>query len=319
MQHIINKAITSLASVTGFGENRLSILIFHRVLESKDFMRSGEIIAKEFDEKMALITRYFNPLSMSDAATLLKQGALPQRAVCVTFDDGYRDNADIAYPILKKYNIPATFYVATGFLDGGRMWNDTIIEVIRIYPKKDINLADIGLDDYQLNNDSQREVAAQKIIQQIKYLPPTLRTEKVDAIASMVDQLPNDLMMDSTQIQALGQQGVDIGGHTVTHPILATLTMDEVEQEIGKGKGALENLIQNPLTSFAYPNGKPGQDYLPEHADIVKKLGFKTAVSTQWGVSNKSSDLYQLNRFTPWDKGSIKFLARLIINMRKVS
>ncbi|MBL4588531.1 MAG: polysaccharide deacetylase family protein [Alphaproteobacteria bacterium] len=279
-------------------------------------MRPGEITAKEFDDKMALIARYFNPLSLNDAVTKLKQGTLPQRAICVTFDDGYRDNADIAYPILKKHNIPATFYVATGFLDGGRMWNDTVIEAIRIYPKQSINLTEIDLGDYELNSDSQREVAAQKIIKQIKHLPQHERTEKVDAIASMVSKLPNDLMMDSTQIQTLSQQGVHIGGHTVTHPILSALTSEQAEQEISAGKAALENIIQQPVTEFAYPNGKPGQDYLPEHVDIVKKLGFKTAVSTQWGVSNRRSDLYQLNRFTPWDKTDGKFLSRLVLNFK---
>jgi len=316
---MINKVITSLASVISFGERRLSILIFHRVLETKDFMRSGEVSAKEFDEKMALIARYFKPLSISDAAIKLKEGTLPQRAVCVTFDDGYRDNADIAYPILKKHNIPATFYVATGFLDGGRMWNDTVIESIRVSSQNFINLSELGLGDYSFINNSQREVVAQKIIQQIKHLPQSERTEKVDAIASMVGHLPNDLMMDSAQIQKLSQEGIDIGGHTVTHPILATLSMDEVEEEIGSGKNVLENLIQKPLTSFAYPNGKPGQDYLPEHADIVRKLGFKTAVSTRWGVSNRESDLYQLNRFTPWDKSNTKFSLRLIKNLSQVS
>ncbi|PCI70448.1 MAG: hypothetical protein COB26_02860 [Piscirickettsiaceae bacterium] len=319
MQHIVNKTIASLAPVVSFGEKRLSILIFHRVLESYDFMRSGEITAKEFDEKMALVARYFNPLSLNDAVTKLKQGTLPQRAICVTFDDGYRDNADTAYPILKKYNIPATFYVATGFLDGGRMWNDTVIEAIRLYLKKSINLTDINLGNHELNSDSQREVAAQNIIQQIKHLPQRERTEKVDAIASMVGKLPNDLMMDSTQIQTLNKLGIDIGGHTVTHPILAKLSSEQAEQEIREGKAVLESLIQKPLTSFAYPNGKLGQDYLPEHVEMVEKLDFKAALSTQWGVSNNKSDIYQLNRFTPWDKSNNKFMARLVKNLMQVS
>ena len=133
MQHIINKAIALTAPVFTLGENRLSILIFHRVLESFDFMRSGEITAREFDAKMQLIARYFAPISLSDAVEHLKQGTLPKRAICVTFDDGYRDNAEVAYPILKKWNIPATFFVATGFLNGGRMWNDSVIETCRSY------------------------------------------------------------------------------------------------------------------------------------------------------------------------------------------
>lgn len=300
------------------GEKRLSILIFHRVLESYDFMRPDEITAKEFDEKMQLITQYFTPLPLSDAVDKLKNNTLPQRAICVTFDDGYRDNAEVAFPILKKWNIPATFFVASGFLDGGRMWNDTVIETVRNYQGDEINLTELGLGAFDTQSNHQKERSAQLIIQQIKHLQQQERDQKVEFIASHAKHLPNDLMMDSAQVRNMSEQGVFIGGHTVTHPILATQTTKKAEQEIMQGKKELEDIIQSPITEFAYPNGKPGQDYLPEHVDIVKKLGFKLAVSTEWGVSNGKSDIYQLNRFTPWDKANLKYLLRLAKNSSNV-
>jgi len=319
MQHIINKAIASVSPLVTLGDERLSILIFHRVLESYDFMRPGEITAKEFDEKMQLIARYFTPLSLSEAVEKLKTNMLPQRAICVTFDDGYRDNAEVAFPILKKHNIPATFFVASGFLDGGRMWNDTVIETVRNCQDKELSLIDLGLGTFLTETEQAKEKSAQAIIQQIKHLPQNERDQKVADISSYAKNLPNDLMMDSVQVKNMAEQGVSIGGHTVTHPILATLTAKKAEQEIRQGKKELEEIIQSPITEFAYPNGKQGQDYLPEHVGIIKKLGFKVAVSTEWGVSNSNSDVYQLNRFTPWDKGESKFLARLVNNLRQVS
>ncbi|MBL4576179.1 MAG: polysaccharide deacetylase family protein [Opitutaceae bacterium] len=279
-------------------------------------MRPDEITAKEFDKKMQLIVRYFTPLALSEAVEKLKNNTLPQRAICVTFDDGYRDNAEIAFPILKKWNIPATFFVASGFLDGGRMWNDTIIETVRNYQGDELNLTELGLDSFDTQNNQKKEQSAQSIIQQIKHLPQQERHQKVEFIASHAKNLPNDLMMDSAQVKNMSEQNISIGGHTVTHPILATLTAEKAEQDIRQGKKALENITQKPVIEFAYPNGKPEQDYLPEHVGIVKKLGFKIAVSTQWGASNGNSDMYQLNRFTPWDKNNTKFLLRMINNLR---
>ena len=138
-------------------------------------------------------------------------------------------------------------------------------------------------------------------------------------ISTLVDRLPNDLMMEPEHVKNMNEQGISIGGHTVTHPILATLAPQQAQHEIGQGKKDLEAMIQEPVTAFAYPNGKLGQDYLPEHVDMVKNLGFKIAVSTQWGVSNSNSDNYQLNRFTPWDKTTGKFLIRLVKNLVQVS
>lgn len=318
-QHVVNRVIASGLPLLTLGENRLSILIFHRVLESYDFMRPDEITADEFDKKMELIKKYFTPLPLNEAIDRLKEGSLPKRAICITFDDGYRDNAEVAYPILKKWNIPATFFIATGFLNDGRMWNDTVIETIRVCSKNELDLSKLGLGLFKLGTRQQREQSAQKIIQNIKHCPQDERAKMVEAIASHASLLPNNLMMEAKQVAMLSENGMEIGGHTVTHPILATLSADKVEQEIAQGKTTLENLIQRPVTSFAYPNGKPGQDYLLEHADIVKQLGFKAAVSTKWGVSDSKTDRFQLNRFTPWDKSESKFMLRLSMNLLNVS
>jgi peptidoglycan/xylan/chitin deacetylase (PgdA/CDA1 family) len=110
---------------------------------------------------------------------------------------------------------------------------------------------------------------------------------------------------------------MEIGGHTVNHPILARLAPDAARREIADGKDALEGLLRVPVRSFAYPNGKPGQDYQGEHARMAREIGFASAVSTSWGASSPSSDMFQLPRFTPWDRGHTRFALRLLQNMRR--
>ncbi|MDX9839711.1 MAG: polysaccharide deacetylase family protein, partial [Azoarcus sp.] len=108
---------------------------------------------------------------------------------------------------------------------------------------------------------------------------------------------------------------VEIGAHTVNHPILATLDVKAAEQEIAGSRETLEGLLGKRINLFAYPNGKPGQDYLPEHVGLVKRLGFRAAVSTAWGAADCSSDLFQLPRFTPWDRSKYAFFARSFRNL----
>jgi len=297
------------------GRQLLSILIYHRVLQVSDPLRPNEPTVDEFSIQMESISRYFNLLALSDAIKLLKTGKLPKRAVCVTFDDGYADNEAIALPVLKRWNIPATVFVATEFLNGGRMWNDTVIESLRHLSGK-VDLTSLGLGIYKIESNADRMKAINAILPEIKYSQPDERAKAVEFISLLAKELPCDLMLTDSQLLNLHNNGVEIGGHTSSHPILTSLDLPSSKDEIEKGRVALEKLIGKPVTYFAYPNGIVGQDFGQEHSQLVKELGFEAAVSTQSGVSMETSDLYQLPRFTPWDKTPMKFMARLLINQK---
>ncbi len=105
-----------------------------------------------------------------------------------------------------------------------------------------------------------------------------------------------------------------IGGHTVNHPILTRLAQNEAKREIVSGKALLESLIGARLSLFAYPNGKPGKDYGPEHVAMVRQAGFSAAVSTAWGAARSASDIFQLARFTPWDPRPARFMLQMLRN-----
>jgi len=263
------------------GKQRLSILIYHRVLPEPDSMCPSEPAVEAFDWQMRLLRYHFNPLPLMEGIEKLQAGGLPDRAVCVTFDDGYADNAVHALPVLEKYGIPATVFVSTGFLDGGRMWNDSVIETVRKFEGEELDLRDIGLGCFKVGTIPERLVAVEEIIGQIKHLDPDVRITFVREIEKEVSALPDDLMMTSDQVRLLAQRGLTIGAHTVNHPILSSVSDDTARREIEEGKTHLEELIQKDIEVFAYPNGKPGVDYGPAHPALVKELKFKAAVSTQ--------------------------------------
>ncbi len=294
---------------------RLSILNYHRIHPVVDPINPGEIDAARFTWQMALIANNFNVLTVGEAADLLIKRQLPERSLTITFDDGYADNAEIALPILNKFSLKATFFIASGYLDGGRMWNDTVIESVRNFPSGYLDLSENNLGSYSLESWGDRHNAYSAIISKIKHLPQEERQYLVDWVASMVpEQGATQLMMRSDQVAELHRNGMEIGGHTVTHPILSSIPDEQAKREIAEGKEQLEQITGSQVRVFAYPNGKPGQDYLPKHRDMVQQQGFTAAVSTQWGVSTPSTDRYQLRRFTPWDDSPAKFMLRLIWN-----
>lgn len=299
-------------------EARLSILIFHRVLPEQDPLFPGEMTAARFDALCGWLASWFKVLPLDEAAQRLQAGTLPRRALAITFDDGYADNRTIAAEVLRRHRLPCTFFVATGFLDGGRMWNDTLIETVRHCAGDALDLTDLMPDigRVALAGIEARRAAVGRLVMAAKYLPPAQRQQLVDAVAARAGVVPpSDLMMRSEQVLELHRMGMQIGAHTVSHPILARLPREQARAEIVQSKHALEAIIGAPVGLFAYPNGKPGEDYAPESVALAREAGFAAAVSTQHGVSDRRTDLFQLRRFTPWDQQRLRFGLRMARNL----
>lgn len=283
-------------------------LIFHRVMYEQDPMSPGEPTADWFRALIRMLAANFEIISLSDALARARDRRLNGRSVSITFDDGYADNYTVALPILEAFNAPATFFIASGFLDGGRMWNDSLIEAVRRLPDGLYQVDDDDVVDFELNDWSSRRNAANALIKAWKHLSPEVRQQKVDAFAAQVHDLPTDLMMSSEQLAAMAASPqATIGGHTVSHPILASLPADQAQAEIASGKAAVEEKIQRELRLFAYPNGKLGNDYRREHAELVRKAGFDAAVATDWGTMDASTDPFAIPRFTPWQTNLTRF------------
>lgn len=315
MTSILHPLTAALTLVSPAGRRaKLTTLIYHRVLDTPDALLPDVPDAARFDWQMALLARHFNVLPLAEAGRLLRAGRLPARAACITFDDGYADNYTVALPILQRYGLPATFFVATGFLDGGRMFNDTLIELVRRLPAGRCDLSALGLGAHAVATDADRCALISVLIGHFKYQPMEARIAAVEALArSHGVSLPNDLMMSTDQLRALHRSaGVTIGGHTCNHPILAQLDADQARDEIVRGKQALETTLNAPIDVFAYPNGRPGKDYRDEHVAMVRACGFALAVSTTPAAATASADLFQLPRFTPWDPTPTRFALRML-------
>ncbi len=292
---------------------RFQIFIFHRVLERSDpLFPDAEPDINRFDQIIAAISAVYNLLPLNEAVFRLQSGTLPDRAACITFDDGYLDNYLNAFPVLQKYNAPATIFIATRFMQGEVMWNDRIIEAVRSFSGT-FELNELGVEKIDCCNDHNKRQVIRTLIEKVKYMSPEARMEAVTGVESLTGFVQKQrMMMCEDEIRRLHKHGVLIGAHTQSHPILASLDDEEAIREISGSKADVEAVLGEPVTSFAYPNGRYGRDYDKRHAKIVEDLGFDFAVSTNHGIAAGSHSLYELPRFTPWDTGLVKFMARNI-------
>jgi peptidoglycan/xylan/chitin deacetylase (PgdA/CDA1 family) len=302
------RTLARLASVGG-KNGKVQIFIFHRVLDHPDPLLPNEPDIKRFEALMNIVSKVFNVIPLTQAVEGIQSSELPPRAACITFDDGYIDNYTNALPILKKYGLPATIFIATDYLDGGMMWNDVIFEAIRRFGGP-FTLKSLGVNGENCSNDEEKLMLLQNIIPKIKYMEPGKRAETVGKIEETTGYQRQPMMMGVDQIQELLDNGVTIGAHTKSHPILRNLTDQEAQNEIAESREILQKLIGSEVSLFAYPNGRPGEDYSDRDVEIVKKLGFRAAVSTRKAIATSRDNLFELPRFTPWDNNINKFMLR---------
>lgn len=315
-QSILLRSFGALAAPGG-ARGSLLILIYHRVFAEPDPLLPDEPDARAFASQMDVLGAVCNVLPLLEAAERLQRGALPPRAACITFDDGYANNYSVAAPILRARKLPATVFVATGYTNNARrMFNDTVIESVRRAPST-LDLTALGLPRFELHDDTARARAVATLLAALRYLDPPQRLTRAEEIAEHIGvSLPDDLMMSEQQIRGLDNFGIAVGAHTVTHPILKNVEAAFAQREIAASKATLEAITAAPVPLFAYPNGRPQQDYDSSHVALVRKAGFKAAVSTAFGAAARSADLLQLPRMLPWDSTAFRYSLRLLRTYR---
>jgi peptidoglycan/xylan/chitin deacetylase (PgdA/CDA1 family) len=290
----------------------LLVLMYHRVLAEPDPILPDEPDAVTFGSQMDLVAGLFQVVDLADAVGMLATGDLPARAVAITFDDGYANNLHIAAPILAERGLRATFFVATEFLDGSQMWNDTVIEALRDAPDY-LDLRELDLGEHRLPDITARRQAVDWLLGRLKYLEQPERIKRARAIAGKVgSEPPARPMMAASEIRDLASMGMSVGAHSVSHPILGRLPDDAARREIVDSKRQLEEILRAPVRTFAYPNGRPLTDYDHRHVAMVRDAGFTATVSTAWGAAVRGADPHQIPRIAPWDRTAFRYGLRML-------
>lgn len=214
-----------------------------------------------FDRLLGHIRQSGLPIvALRDAHKMLRTG---QKFVCLTMDDGYRDNLELALPILRRHNAPATIFVPSGILD------------------RTLDAWWLQVEEMAKERPQPREFYKQKIAELTRN--PHALEDARRHFTILQYELNDRYFMSAAEIQAVAENSmIDIGGHTVTHPFLSRLPEAQVWYEICKNKDDLEKLLSRPIETFAYPFGDAWACG-PREFCLAKKAGYKVAVTTREG------------------------------------
>ncbi|MSR85299.1 polysaccharide deacetylase family protein [Candidatus Uhrbacteria bacterium] len=284
-QILLSLGITNLFRI--WQRKNLTIVLYHGVRPAADKtsidIRGKHIHEKIFREHIRYLKKHYHVLGWSEAIDFLKtKKSFPANALCITFDDGYANHA-LAGRILHELQVPAIFYVTSGFIDGRSLWTDRF------------ECAHTKLHGEDLMKD-------QALRQTLKDMPQSEREkiiQELEVQARVSSHVSPPLLQPMTwdQVRALIKQGHEIGAHTVTHPILSRESEETVKQELNEGKRKIEQETGIACHHFAYPNGQP-QDFTRETIRFVQEAGFASAVTTITGGVEIGNDPYTLKRIS---------------------
>lgn len=285
--------------------NRFYIIPYHMIVDEPNGFYP-QISTRDFEKQIAHFARNYKVISLDEIVERVKKRNSLRGCVAITFDDGFRDNYENAYPILRKYNVPATIFLTTGYIeDGTAPW---FITLRYIFMKTEKTRFQFSLNDKTISLPMQtREekfAASDKAMACLKDCPDQERLPLLDSLCEELEvndfrEIEN-LMLTWDQIKEMSENGISFGAHTVSHPVLSRIPMEKAEKEIRESKKIIEEKVGKSVASFAYPFGKRAQ-YKRELFPILERLQFKCAVTTEFDHNTTRTNFFELNRSAPWE------------------
>jgi len=290
--------------------NKFYVLPYHMVTAQPNGFYP-ETSIDLFERQIAHLAKNYKVMPLDEIVERVKKREHLRGCVAITFDDGFKDNYKNAYPILKKYKVPATIFLTTGSIENKTApW---FIKLRYLFMKTDKTHLRLSLDQpissgqqvtFPLQTRQEKFAASEKVMTYIKNCPDTQRLQLLDRLCTelAVNDLKelDDLMLSWDEIKEMSEQKISFGAHTVSHPILTRIPLTTVEEEILQSRQTIEGRIGKQVTGFAYPFGKEPQ-YSPDMFAILDKLHFNYAVTTKLGSNNYHTELFALDRWGPWE------------------
>ncbi len=312
MNKFFVKSIKKLVKKTGRGMGhcknvlfdpspKLLVLVFHRIV-SKIISDPLNIMLseKKFIRQLDALAGKYPVISLSDAVRQAESGKVKAKCqVVLTFDDGYRDNYEVAFPVLRKKGVPATFFIASDYIDSSvPLWDFFLISML--FHNK--------IDDIHIGNNIVRKKAVEsrpsfvfRAFDEIKSLEPEKRHQIIDLLriragsGGSVPTCAADRCMTWEDARKMSHAGMEFGSHGTSHTSLARVTGKVAEKEIMASKDIIERNIQKRCDHFAFPFGSR-RDYSDALVASVGKAGYKTCLLNVHGYNYFDKDFFCLKR-----------------------
>ncbi|MCP3928439.1 MAG: polysaccharide deacetylase family protein [Bacteroidetes bacterium] len=334
---VISKKFKSIArsSLYGIGffdlmrllqRQRVTILMYHRFSEKSEPFKLSQ---KIFSQQLHYLSRKYSLIRLTDYVLMLygERSNLPPNPLIITFDDGYQDNYEYAYPVLKKYNAPATIFLTTDFISRKVwLWSNRLEYILKNTSMVHFSFPIEGIDQtFHIDTFTGWHYAQLTLF---NYCCTLVDTKKNEMLVNLAEYLKVIVPEKTThefapltweQIREMQNAGVDYGSHTCSHPIMAQLSNREVVQELKDSKSEIENNIGEQVEVFCYPNGKLS-DISGTVIDEVNHNGYRAAVTTMTGFNKKvNCDPYLLKRISIGGTNNSSFLARKMTRLNRTA
>lgn len=292
-----------------------SILLYHGVTDEP---RRGivnctgkHVTVERFERQLAAVARHRKMVPLVELVSRLRDRQPCRDMVAVTFDDGYLNNLECAAPVLQRMGIPATFFLATGFIGVPRwMWQDRLESALDSSRVTTIR-CDVLPEATPIDSDERKRVFLRRVnaaLKSMHWRDAEAQTEQVAAQLGSRPCVPHGLyrFMSWDHVRTLARRGFDIGAHSVNHAILSRIDPGDARREILDSAQHVRDQTGDCCRVFCYPNGKPG-DYSPDVMSCCREH-FSAALSTQWGAA-KAGMMHELARIIVDDETRPETLA----------
>ena len=336
----VKKALRGLRGFRRLVRGRAVILMYHRITAAEADPYNLRVTPERFTKHLEMIREIGRPMRLAELVQSIREHKLPDRVVCVTFDDGYADNLHTAKELLERYDVPATVFVTTGPEGRSReFWWDAL-ERVFLQPGELPDRLRLNLCDRQFEWDlgdsvrfskedvehhlawkmpdpdgnrpqsypTERHRILFKIYRILRELNRTERYRIIDNLLELagLDSEPRTTHRALTLDEVADLEGgglVEVGAHTVNHLVLSKLSAEIQIEQIRRNKADLESCVGHPLKSFAYPHGL----YSEASVAVVRQAGFEHACAVSFRAVRWSSDIFTLPRVAVFDLNTANF------------
>ncbi|MHA1878012.1 MAG: polysaccharide deacetylase family protein, partial [Promethearchaeota archaeon] len=261
--------------------------MYHNFYKKDDELHNNVCLnIHEFEKQIIYLKKFYNIISLEKLVNYIESGEdIPRFSVVLTFDDGYMNNYLLAYPILEKYNIHATIFLTTAYIDSTDwLWVNKLEYIITETKSRDLRVTIPGYNEmhWSINNMKDRNSAYENLKNVLKFIPHNILLNIIHTIAKELSvkvdytKVSNYKMLTKEVLIKMKKKYISYGSHTNNHKILTNLGKLEYKKEIIDSKKRLEKIVKEKILFFAYPNG----NYNSEIEDVVKKH-YRAAVSTE--------------------------------------
>lgn len=309
----------------------LRVLAYHRVLPHLDenaYPYDLELVsatASEFEWQMAYLGRNFVPVTCREVADALHdRRPLPRRAAMVTFDDGFLDNYEVAFPILKRLGVPGVFFLATGYIGGRRtFWFDQLVHLLLRTAAPSIRIDALDITLAIPSGVDGRRVATMQMLKRLKTASETDRLRALEQLEAAADIPPDtktgalSAPMTWAHVREMSRSGMEFGSHTVTHPILARMDREHMRMELEVSKADIERETGAPVQAMAYPVG--GTNAVNSQVlEAAAQAGYRIAFTYQPGANRLASTAPLLLKRLPVERYTSRRMFEAVLQCPEV-